>query len=179
MEEQRISVGSGVYTRPILKMITYLIPLLASAAFLLSTKSTEVNQLDDSHSGRPLNVLPLPSHYTTGNSVVCLSPDFQITFPDQNRLPDDLKKAAERVQKGIWEHKHQYLSIKRGGEFFEEGHGCEYTLSTLEVHIDLGGKEDIPSIMNSAIRPAEERPELEGYYQVSNCLGGIQRIDDI
>jgi hexosaminidase len=147
--------------RNLFKMITYLIPLFAATAFLLSTKSVE---LPSSHSdigtGRPINVLPLPTRYTTGNKVICLSPDFSIKF--DSHVPEDLKKAAQRVEKGIWEHEHQYLSVKRGAEFFGEGQGCEYTLSTLEVIVDYHGHH-VPSIMDSAIRPAEDRPDLEAY----------------
>jgi len=147
--------------RKLLKMITYLIPLFASAAFLLSTNSVEVPA---SHSqiktGRPLNALPLPTRYTTGDKIICLSPDFSIKFDSQ--VPEDLKKAAQRVESGIWDHKHQYLSVKRGAEFFEENNGCDYTLSTLEVILDHHGRH-VPSIMDSAIRPAEDRPDLEAY----------------
>jgi hexosaminidase len=147
--------------RNLLKMITYLVPLFAATAFLLSTKSVE---LPSSHSdigtGRPINILPLPTQYTTGNKVICLSPDFSIKF--DSHVPEDLKKAAQRAEKGIWDHKHQYLSVKRGAEFFEEGQGCEYTLSTLEVIVDSHGHH-MPSIMDSAIRPAEDRPDLEAY----------------
>ena len=142
-------------------MITYLIPLFASAAFLLSTNSVEVPA---SHSqiktGRPLNALPLPTQYTTGNKVICLSPNFSIKFDSQ--VPEDLKKAARRFESGIWDHKHQYLSVRRGAEFFDEGNGCDYTLSTLEVILDHHGHH-VPSIMDSAIRPAEDRPDLEAY----------------
>jgi hexosaminidase len=147
--------------RSLLKMITYLIPLFAATAFLLSTKSVE---LPSSHSdigtGRPINILPLPTRHTTGNKVICLSPNFSIKL--DSHVPEDLKKAAQRVEKGIWEHKHQYLSVKRGAEFFVEGNGCEYTLSTLEVIVDYHGHH-MPSIMDSAIRPAEDRPDLEAY----------------
>jgi hexosaminidase len=154
--------------RNLLKMITYLIPLFAATAFLLSTKSVE---LPSSHSdigtGRPINVLPLPTRYTTGNKVICLSPNFSIKF--DSHVPEDLKKAAQRVENGLWDHKHQYLSVKRGAEFFEEGNGCEYTLSTLEVIVDYHGHH-MPSIMDSAIRPAEDRPDLEAY-TLSIALG--------
>jgi hexosaminidase len=148
--------------RSVLKMVTYLIPLFASAAFLLSTKSVDIpSSQGEVNTGRPLNVLPLPTQYTTGNKVICLSPDFTVTFDSQ--VPDDLKKAAQRVEKGIWDHKHQYLSIKRGAEFFEEEKGCEYTLSTIEVIVNHHGHGFIPSIMDSAIRTAEDRPDLEAY----------------
>jgi len=145
----------------LLKMITYLIPLFAATAFLLSTKSVELpTSHEEIKTRRPINVLPLPTRYTTGNRVICLSPDFSIKFDSQ--VPEDLKKAAQRIENGIWDHKHQYLSVQRGAEFFEEGQGCEYTLSTLEVIVDYHGHH-MPSIMDSAIRPAEDRPELEAY----------------
>jgi hexosaminidase len=148
--------------RSLLKMITYLIPLFAATAFLLSTKSVE---LPSSHSdigtGRPINILPLPTRHTTGNKVICLSPDFSIKF--DSHVPEDLKKAAQRVEKGIWEHEHQYLSVRRGAEFFEGSNGCEHTLSILEVVVDHDGHGHMASIMDSAIRPAEDRPDLEAY----------------
>jgi hexosaminidase len=147
--------------RHLLKMITYLIPLFASAAFLLSTKSVELPlSQDEIKTARALNVLPLPTRYTTGNKVICLSPDFSVKFDSQ--VPEDLKKAAKRVENGIWGYKHQYLSVRRGAEFFEEEQGCEYTLSTLEVIVDHRSHH-MPSIMDSAIRPAEDRPDLEAY----------------
>jgi hexosaminidase len=147
--------------RGLFKMVTYLIPLFASAAFLLSTTSVELpSSHSDIETGQPINVLPLPARHTTGNKVICLSPDFSIKF--DSHVPEDLKKAAQRVEKGIWEHEHQYLSVKRGAEFFEEGNGCEYTLSTLEVIVDDHGHH-MPSIMDSAVRPAEDRPDLEVY----------------
>jgi len=142
-------------------MITYLIPLFAATAFLLSTKSVELpSSQTEIKAGRPLNVLPLPTRYTTGNKVICLSPEFSIKFDSQ--IPEDLRKAAQRVEDGIWVHKHQYLSVKRGAEFFGEGNGCEYTLSTLEIIVDHQSHH-MASIMDSAIRPAEDRPELEVY----------------
>jgi hexosaminidase len=147
--------------RNLLKMITYLIPLFAATAFLLSTKSVELPPSEgEIKTGRPINLLPLPTRHTTGNKVICLSPDFSIKF--DSHVPEDLKKAAQRVETGIWEHEHQYLSVKRGAEFFEEANGCEYTLSTLEVIVDYHGHH-MPSIMDSAIRPAEDRPDLEAY----------------
>jgi hexosaminidase len=147
--------------RNLLKMITYLIPLFAATAFLLSTKSVELPPSEgEIKTGRPINLLPLPTRHTTGNKVICLSPDFSIKF--DSHVPEDLKKAAQRVENGIWNHKHQYLSVKRGAEFFVEGNGCEYTLSTLEVIVDYHGHH-MPSIMDSAIRSAEDRPDLEAY----------------
>jgi hexosaminidase len=148
--------------RNLLRMITYLIPLFASAAFLLSTKSVELpSSGGDIKTGRLLNLLPLPTRHTTGNNVLCLSPDFSIKF--DSHVPEDLKKAAQRVENGIWDHKHQYLSVRRGAEFFEEGSGCDYTLSTLEVIVDQPAHGHMASIMDSAIRPAEDRSDLEAY----------------
>lgn len=150
-------------------MITYLIPLVASAAFLLSISSTNVPEgadvSEDSKANRPLNALPLPTQYTTGNKVICLSPDFSIIFKHSQAsdIPKDLVKAAQGVEKGIWEHKHQYLSIKRGAEFFGDGQGCDDTLSILEVIVDQKDDGHMASIMDSAVRPAEERPDLEAY----------------
>jgi hexosaminidase len=149
--------------RAFLKMVSYLIPVLASFAFILSTKSAEsINPQQAKTSGRALNVLPLPTHYTTGNTVVCLSPEFSITFNIAD-VPKDLRKAAKRVESGIWIHKHQQLSIKRGSEFFGESQGCEYTLSTLQITVDHGSDGHLASIMDSAVRPAEDRPDLEAY----------------
>jgi hexosaminidase len=148
--------------RNLLKMITYLIPLFASAAFLLTTKSVELPSSErEIKTGRPINVLPLPTRYTTGNKAICLSPDFSIEF--DSHVPEDLQKAAQRVERGIWDLKHRYLSIKRGAEFFEEGNGCDYTLSILEVVVDHDAQGHMASIMDSAIRPAEDRPDLEAY----------------
>ena len=149
--------------RKIFRMMIFLIPLIASAAFILSTESIQLQPQDDTTSGRPLNVLPLPTQYTTGKRVICLSPDFTIVFPNQENLPDDLKKAATRVEKDIWTHEHQYLSIKHGAEFFAGGEGCEYTLSTLEVNVKQDESGHVASIMDSAIKAAEERPDLEAY----------------
>jgi len=156
---------SGVAPNTLLKMLSLIIPLLASAIFFLSSASVQTPssiQYPDIRS-RPLHVLPLPTEYTTGDQVICLSPEFQIILEAKSGypLPHDLKKAVQRTQDGIWAIKHRYLSIERGAEFFIEGEGCDYTLSTLKVIVEQEGHVD--SIMDSAIRPAEERPDLEAY----------------
>lgn len=155
----------GVAPNTLLKMLSLIIPLLASAIFFLSSASVQTPssiQYPDIRS-RPLHVLPLPTEYTTGDQVICLSPEFQIILEAKSGypLPHDLKKAVQRTQDGIWAIKHRYLSIERGGEFFTSGEGCDYTLSMLKVIVEPDGHVD--SIMDSAIRSAEERPDLEAY----------------
>jgi hexosaminidase len=155
----------GVTPRTLFGMLSLALPLFASAIFLLPSRSTQTSSSarHGDHTGRPLNVLPLPTKYTTGNQIICLSPDFSIILEShsENEIPHDLKKAAQRTQDGIWANKHRYLSIDRGAEFFTEGKGCDHTLSILRVIVDQEGHVD--SIMDSAIRPAEERPDLEAY----------------
>jgi hexosaminidase len=147
-------------------MISLFLPLLASVAFLLPSQSIRVvhQPQHEPDVGLPLNVLPLPTHYSTGNRVICLSPDFTVTFENdlgEHSVPKDLRQAAQRAQDRIWRNKHRYLSVERGAEFFGENGGCKYTLSTLHVIIDHEGTID--TIMDSAIKPAEERPDLEAY----------------
>jgi hexosaminidase len=118
--------------------------------------------------GVPMNVVPLPTRYTTGNDVVCLSPNFQITFPGLNpdQIPKDLQYLTTKTEWHIFNHRHRYLSVHRGAEFFDEdkgGKGCVHHLTTLEIVIDHKGQGGIDTIMGSAIKPAEERPELEAY----------------
>jgi hexosaminidase len=115
-----------------------------------------------------MNVVPLPTRYTTGNDVVCLSPNFHITFPGLNpeQIPKDLQYLTTKTEWHIFHHRHRYLSVHRGAEFFDEGKGgkgCVHHLTTLEIVIDHKGHGGIDSIMDSAIKPAEERPELEAY----------------
>lgn len=156
---------SGVAPITFFKMLSLIIPLLASAILFLSSASVQTSSSlkDQDVRSRPLNVLPLPTKYTTGDQVICLSPDFTIILDAKSGypLPHDLKKAVRRTQDGIWSIKHRYLSIERGAEFFTEDEGCDNTLSTLKVIVEQEGHVD--SIMDSAIRPAEERPDLEAY----------------
>lgn len=135
---------------------------------------------DESHGYKRQDLLavPLPSDYTTGDQVLCLSPEFSITFGpalQAGGIPNDLEQAARRVEKRIWTSKHRYLSVKRGLEFFDsesdhqgraadhkDGGKCKYTLRSLRVDIEHGGSE-VESIMHSAVQRAEDRPELEKY----------------
>lgn len=73
------------------------------------------------------------------------------------------KEAGRRYWYTPPDHEHQYLSVKRGVEAFEAGSGCDYTLSMLEVVVDHDAHGPMASIMDSAIRPAEDRPDLEAY----------------
>jgi hexosaminidase len=155
----------GVTSKTLFKMLSLAISLLASAILFSPSTSIQIpgSPLGGGHTGRPLNVLPLPTKYTTGNQIICLSPDFSIILETHSghEIPHDLNKAVQRTQDGIWANKHRYLSIERGAEFFTEGKGCDHTLSTLRVIVEQEGHMD--SIMDSAIRPAEERPDLEAY----------------
>lgn len=121
----------------------------------------------DAESHRALRVVPLPTHYTSGQDVLCLSSDFEIRFDRSlkgTELPKDLLQAVKRTERRLWSNRHQYLSVQLGAEFFSSGlkEGCKHSLKILHVSID---HEDdvVESIMHSAIRPAEERPNLERY----------------
>lgn len=122
----------------------------------------------DAGSHRALRVVPLPTQYTTGEDVLCLSSDFEIRLEkslEGTELPKDLLQAIKRTERRLWSNRHQYLSVQLGAEFFSSGlkEGCKHSLKILHVSIDHGGDGVVESIMHSAIRPAEERPNLERY----------------
>lgn len=122
---------------------------------------------DEQKTDHGLRVLPLPTQYTTGQDVLCLSPHFEIQLDPSlkgRETPEDMRRAIKRTEEGLWTNRHQYLSIQRGAEFFPSDNlkdGCRHSLRTLRISVE--GDDEIKPIMNSAIRPAEERPDLERY----------------
>jgi hexosaminidase len=144
--------------------VTYLIPLLLSSIFthIVTTPVVALKQSD-------LRVLPLPKSYTTGSTILCLSPEFTFTYADNlhHNAPKDLQDAARRTIEEIWRSKHQYLSPDRGAGFFfseegvRNGNGCEMYLDEVTLHLD--GDGNVASIFDEAIRPVEDRVELERY----------------
>lgn len=143
--------------------------LLASSGSVASETNESFHPENKAGHGLDLGVVPLPTHYTTGNQVLCLSPDFEIQFDKSlqgNKLPEDLIQATKRTERNLWANRHQYLSIQRGAELFVTPNtkdGCKYSLKKLLVIIEQDEKGEVRSIMDSAIRPAEERPDLEQY----------------
>ncbi|RSH95335.1 N-acetyl-glucosamine-6-phosphate deacetylase [Saitozyma podzolica] len=112
-----------------------------------------------------------------GETPVCLSPGFRILLDEHTAglpLPHDLKAAVKRTEMALKDHGHAYLSPTAGREFFskrkdnstEDLAACEHVLTALHLALDpnvLGGAKAIPSILSSAVAPAESRPELEAY----------------
>jgi hexosaminidase len=127
-----------------------------------------------------INVWPLPASSSTGkgDTPLCLSPDFTISFDESlgvERMPGDLVDATRRTERNIRESRHAYLSPTGGKEFFNRGltnaskveSGCRNVLTTLVLSLDLTEAEDDPeiaSIFSLAIAPVESRPALEAYH---------------
>lgn len=125
-------------------VISLLVPLLIAFALLRPASAVAAGQL---------NLVPLPANYTTGKAVVCLAPDFEVTF--KYAPPPDLERAAERMVDRLRESRHTYLSPGRGAEFFVKG-GCEHTIDSLELDV-----RSPKPIFTHATRPVETR--REGY----------------
>jgi hexosaminidase len=164
------SLFTAIPNKTLLKMLSFALPLLVSLAMLFPTGLTQILEQSSTlvKEGRPLHVLPLPTKYSTGNEVVCLSPNWSITFPglSSEDIPEDLLFISKKTEWHLLTHKYRYLSVERGAEFFtKESGGCKHHISTLEIHIERqhGSHGPIPSIMDGATRPAEERPDLEAY----------------
>jgi hexosaminidase len=152
--------------------LSLLLPLLAYSAVLLLPSAS-------AGSKSRITVWPLPSRSSSGNgeTPVCLSPGFRILFDEQTAglpLPHDLKAAVKRTEVALKDHGHAYLSPTAGREFFskrkdnstEDLAACEHVLTALHLALDpdvLGGAKAIPSILSSAVAPAESRAELEAY----------------
>ena len=133
--------------------LSILLPLLASIALLL-TPTTQASAKSR------LKVLPFPTYSTTGDTPLCLASGFDIKF--NGHAPSDLIDAISRTKKNLSNSRHKYLSVDRGTEFFNAS-GCEHYLSSLVLSLNGGSGDTVPSIMDSAIRPAEDRPDLETY----------------
>ena len=141
-----------------------LIPL-ASTVFLIWSSPDSVP------ARTPLRVLPIPPYFVNGEgkTPICLAQDFSIRV-EGNTAPDDLKAAIRRTEKSLVSMRHRYLSVQRGREFFGKGNstgdiaGCRYELGSLVLYLtDEEATKSVPSIFDSAIRPVEDRPELETY----------------
>lgn len=148
----------SVDTMRLLKILSTLLPVGSGALAMTTTNS---------HPDDGIRVVPLPTSYTSGHEVICLSPDFEIHYDDSLKtkdLPKDLLEATKRTEARLWSNRHQYLSVPRGAEFFASPDlrdGCKHSLQTLNIVIENEG--EVGSIMDSATRPAEDRPELERY----------------
>lgn len=153
--------------------------LLAQVSLATMSRNHSTHPESDKQNHRMLRVLPLPTDYTTGDQTLCLSPDFSIQLEEHSgqHLPDDLKEAAKRTERRLFENTHQLLTPKRGTELFDteaqEGE-CKHWLPSLHIVLDSREKH-VPSIMDSAIRPAEDRPDLERY-SLSVPLDGTATI---
>ena len=146
----------------------------------------------DSDSSLPLRIVPLPQDLSTGNTVLCLSPTFDIQFDDSSleglSVPRDLSDAVKRMQERVKTTTHQWLSPTLGEEFFStptneasNSSACQTYVDTLilrysqyesDTESPLEPTDDsstfntsktIPSIFDEAIRPVEERPDIEAY----------------
>ncbi|EIW67123.1 hypothetical protein TREMEDRAFT_34372 [Tremella mesenterica DSM 1558] len=117
-----------------------------------------------------LNVWPLPTSFTTGTSILCLSNNFNISIPHDT--PEDLTRAVERTRKRLHDNTHRYLSVRRGEEFFQFK-GCDSYSNSLQLLFteqDDDKRNDMEtrerkrkSIMDQVNYPLEDRLELEGY----------------
>lgn len=124
-----------------------------------------------------LDVVPLPHAYTTGNTTVCLAPNFIISFNnDLVNLPQDLLDAARRTEDAIKSTSHHYLSVDHGIEFFTNETPCGSYIDNLIISLEgyTSGRA-IASIFSETTRPAEERLPLEAY-TLSVPLEGPARI---
>ena len=109
-----------------------------------------------------LGLIPLPAECTTGHTPICLSPDFSVSFHLGTHAPSqDLVDAATRIERSVKEIRHEYLSTTRGREFFLGA--CEVMLESLILRTGDTTYKPIASIMDDAIRPVEDRLELEAY----------------
>jgi hexosaminidase len=155
---------AGLYKMLLSPTITSLVPLLISSV-LTNTILTPGVVAKESK----LRVLPLPTYSTTGQSILCLSSDFTISYDStlEYHLPGDLQNAAKRTIQSIWDSKHQYLSPLRGQEYFSSnsntssGRDCDSYLDNLVLSVNT--QNPIASIYDEAIRPVEDRLALEAY----------------
>ena len=157
-------------------LLSMILPLVSIFVFLPSVPAAVVDK------GK-LTVLPFPTHSTTGDTPLCLTDDFRIRFGQD--APEDLSMAIRRTEEALRNSRHRYLSVGRGKEFFASSNstdklsGCKHHLSSLVLTLSssaLESRQTIPSIFDSATRPAEDRPELEAY-RLSIPLTGPARIE--
>ncbi|ORY26256.1 glycoside hydrolase superfamily [Naematelia encephala] len=148
-----------------LPLVTTCILLFSSSTTASTSPLTHNENIKSSTSGR-LDVLPIPTQYSTGHTVLCLSSTFEITtsFP----LLPDLKDAIERTNQHLSSDRHQYLSPTRGLEFFNNNNNnnnnsnCAIHLPSL--HLDLTSSSDkVKPILSYVTLPSEDRPESESY----------------
>lgn len=130
-------------------MATSLVPVLAGLVALLIPYATLAAASDR------LNLLPLPTEYTVGDTVVCLHPNFEVKF--DSHAPDDLVAAADHMVQRIQKSKHRYLSPSYGAEFFVK-RGCETFIDSLFISV-----RDKGSIFEEAVKPVEGRTGREAY----------------
>ncbi|RXK39028.1 hypothetical protein M231_03758 [Tremella mesenterica] len=154
--------------------LTILLVVISTLSYSLSLQLGENLISDQLNIVEPttgkLNVWPLPTSFTTGTSILCLSNNFNISIPHDT--PEDLTRAVERTRKRLHENTHRYLSVQRGEEFFRFK-GCDSYLDTLQLLFtgqDGEKRNDMEtrkrkrkSIMDQVNYPLEDRSELEGY----------------
>lgn len=142
--------------------LSFLLPLCASTYLLFGSAVSAAP-----HQSAHLRVQPQPARSSTGNTVLCLADDFTIHL--DARAPHDLHKAVERTRQHLRHDKHQYLSPRRGLEFFRSddgklAKGCEHHLHELRLSFPTSTQDKhISSIFEDATRPVENRIELEVY----------------
>lgn len=159
-----------------LTTLSLLLPLVSTALVFFSAPAAALQK-------SKLTVLPLPTHSTTGDTPLCLASDFRISA-ENHAIPHDLAAAMARTEKALWISNHRYLSVERGSEFFSRSNSidlnpCKHHLSSLVLSLkgsNLDETKSIPSIFESAVRPAEERAELEAY-RLFVPLNGPARIE--
>lgn len=147
-----------------------LLSLLLLVSSVVGSRLEHPGQAADIATEHDLRVVPLPANYTIGQgSPLCLSPDFKIRFDKSlkhSHIPKDLLRAVKEVDERLWASKHQYLSVERGYELLGSA-GCAHHLKMLEIRINDPEQDAranaIDSILHSATRRAEDRPELERY----------------
>lgn len=176
---QSISHSTGTFRRAGGMLVpAYLSVWMSSQTSWFSDQTHNSNQPNATLPGLPgddpvirlgrLNVVPLPHSYVTGDTTLCLSPTFSISFADDlpvDRLPQDLLSAVERTEAAVRGTKHTYLSVEHGAEHFANGKVCGGYIDNLVLHLDPDfSTQDIPSIFSESARPAEERLPLEGYH---------------
>ena len=155
----------AMFTSNPLTTFSLILPLFTSLVFLPSLPLAAAEK-------SKMTVLPLPTHSTTGNTVLCLANDFQTSI-DGFSAPDDLTSAMGRTEKALWSSRHRFLSVERGEEFFHGSNttndvsGCKHHLSSLVLSLNIPRGEStkkVPSILDSTVRPVEDRIELEAYH---------------
>lgn len=103
-----------------------------------------------------LRVVPEPTDHNTGNTTLCLTPNFKIDI-EGGQAPPDLEAAKHEVSKRLREMTYTYLSPTHGAEYLP----CQGQLSRLVLKYNAGAA--VKSIAEHAQERLEARPANEAY----------------